>query len=296
LYPTHKYRRNAKFAAWYDDFEDEETGLPFKNPFRKYRATSRGRREEENRATPRTLREQEYRATPRARGEEDFSDILRPQSQSDVDLPRTDPSAQAGLLRSRTPLPTVKRGATVADKATGAPEFSPEEKKLLDWSPEENSPGLSPSPSKKSYAERSALLAGFARTTNRLRQALWPKQDHSSKAEQALIAANEAYRRRDVHSKILVASLLLDDIESETATVHVETMDHLQINDLISVSLDECCRRCFNADAERQFHDQASELCMKFRLPRAINILNCLLTSLVQIFSRPSKGGQHFHR
>jgi hypothetical protein len=81
----HIYRRKAKFAAWYDDSEDEETGIPFKNPFRKYRATSRARREE------------------------DFPDILRPQSQSDVDLPHTDP------------LPTVKRGPQLQTKVQAHP-------------------------------------------------------------------------------------------------------------------------------------------------------------------------------
>lgn len=36
----HKYRRQAKFAAWYDDPEDEQSGIPIKNPFRKYKAPS----------------------------------------------------------------------------------------------------------------------------------------------------------------------------------------------------------------------------------------------------------------
>lgn len=33
-----KYRRQAKFAAWYDDPADEQSGIPIKNPFRKYKA------------------------------------------------------------------------------------------------------------------------------------------------------------------------------------------------------------------------------------------------------------------
>lgn len=36
-----KYRRKAKFAAWYDDPNDEKSTIPLKNPFRKYRASSR---------------------------------------------------------------------------------------------------------------------------------------------------------------------------------------------------------------------------------------------------------------
>ena len=35
-----KYRRQAKYAAWYDDPDDEESHIPVKNPFRKFRAPS----------------------------------------------------------------------------------------------------------------------------------------------------------------------------------------------------------------------------------------------------------------
>lgn len=38
-----KYRRQAKFAAWYDDSEDEQSGIPIKNPFRKRRPSNRKR-------------------------------------------------------------------------------------------------------------------------------------------------------------------------------------------------------------------------------------------------------------
>jgi Ca2+:H+ antiporter len=54
-----KYRRKAKFAAWYDDPDDEDSGIPFKNPFRKYRATSRSKPDDLNNAENGDLRREQ---------------------------------------------------------------------------------------------------------------------------------------------------------------------------------------------------------------------------------------------
>jgi Ca2+:H+ antiporter len=51
-----KYRRKAKFAAWYDDSDDEQSGIPFKNPFRKYRATPHSKTDDLNNAENGDLR------------------------------------------------------------------------------------------------------------------------------------------------------------------------------------------------------------------------------------------------
>ena len=45
-----KYRRQAKFAAWYDDPADESSAIPIKNPFRKYKAPSGRKHDAENTA------------------------------------------------------------------------------------------------------------------------------------------------------------------------------------------------------------------------------------------------------
>ena len=45
-----KYRRQAKFAAWYDDPADESSAIPIKNPFRKYKAPSGRKHDVENSA------------------------------------------------------------------------------------------------------------------------------------------------------------------------------------------------------------------------------------------------------
>jgi Ca2+:H+ antiporter len=45
-----KYRRQAKFAAWYDDPADESSAIPIKNPFRKYKAPSGRKHDAENNA------------------------------------------------------------------------------------------------------------------------------------------------------------------------------------------------------------------------------------------------------
>ena len=45
-----KYRRQAKFAAWYDDPADESSAIPIKNPFRKYKAPSGRKHDVENNA------------------------------------------------------------------------------------------------------------------------------------------------------------------------------------------------------------------------------------------------------
>jgi Ca2+:H+ antiporter len=51
-----KYRRQAKFAAWYDDPADEQSGIPIKNPFRKYKAPTDRKHDDTNNAEEGQLR------------------------------------------------------------------------------------------------------------------------------------------------------------------------------------------------------------------------------------------------
>jgi hypothetical protein len=250
----HKYRRQAKFAAWYDDPEDEQNGIPIKNPFRKYKAPSGSsaiKYEDPDGGPLQHVVTDEVGYHPKVPVNDlphqihshtatyPTSTEVRKANDAAVDIPRSDSPIQEDRVQLPSPIHPLDCASVVATGSDNSDTISKPKTLLrrlkfgdLDFykrhDKKEEEEEIEPLRHSLVFTFLHPFIA-LASSKSLLKQRLWPKEDLPRRAENALKAANDTYKVRwDAHSKIFLASLLLDSLDSKAAVSRVEIIDARQ--------------------------------------------------------------------